>query len=165
MSSDGITRESFSVFRACIDDVDKAFHDLSRDMDPQFVHVFLDKLQRYALKPDRALFLAQSHGQIIGFATIIDKSTLPEEFASVTQLQHYACGTGVMVLPEFRYRGVASIFIQEWEKWAGAKGLQGVWVVTHKMAEWYQVNFQYNLLGETVRNKVKKAVLVKRLRF
>ncbi len=152
-----------SVFQASIDHIDKAFQDLSRDMDPRFVHVFLDKLQRYAIKPDRALFLAQQQGHIIGFATIIDNSPAPREFAELAILQNYACGTGLMVLVEYRHNGVASCFVREWENWAMERGFEGVWVVTRKMADWYRVHFDYSLLGDIVRNNTKKTLLVKGL--
>ena len=44
------------IISATPEDVSQAYYDLKRDMNPDFVHVFLDKIQRYALKPDRALF-------------------------------------------------------------------------------------------------------------
>ncbi|MBU1420293.1 MAG: GNAT family N-acetyltransferase [Proteobacteria bacterium] len=144
-------------------DVDRGFHDLSRDMDPSLVHVFLDKLQRYAAKPDRALFFAESAGKIIGFATIIDRAEAPEGMGEDVAhlLQNYGCGTGLMVLPEFRRRGVARILVQHWQQWAQASGRQGVWIVTREMADWYQRCFHYSVLGTTVRHGVKKTVLAR----
>ena len=144
-------------------DVDRAFHDLSRDMDPNFVHVFLDKLQRYAAKPDRALFLAEYNNRIIAFATIIDQAPPPDESseATVRILKSCACGTGLMVLPEFRRRNVAATLIQQWENWALDNGLLGIWVVTRQMADWYQSCFSYALHGVTIRHGVKKTVLIK----
>jgi GNAT superfamily N-acetyltransferase len=144
-------------------DVDRAFYDLSHDMDPNFVHVFLDKLQRYAAKPDRALFLAEYNNRIIAFATIIDQAPAPDESSESTirLLQTYACGTGLMVLPEFRRRGVAATLIQQWENWALENRLQGIWVVTRQMADWYQRCFSYSIHGVTMRHGVKKTVLIK----
>jgi len=130
-------------------------------MDPNLVYVFLDKLQRYAAKPDRALFFAESAGKIIGFATIIERAEVPLTMAETAAnlLQEYACGTGLMVLPEYRRRGVARILVQRWEEWAQACGRQGVWIVTRQMAEWYQRYFHYVVLGTTVRHGVEKTVL------
>lgn len=149
------------IFSALPSDVDRGFRDLSRDMDPNLVHVFLDKLQRYGTKPDRALLFAEAEGKIIGFATIIDRADAPEgmDKAVVHLLQDYACGTGLMVLPEFRRRGVARLLVQHWEQWARSFGRQGVWIVTRQMADWYQRYFHYSVLGITVRHGVKKTVL------
>jgi GNAT superfamily N-acetyltransferase len=161
MRSDSPHSFSCRILSALPSDVDRGVHDLSRDMDPKLIYVFLDKLQRYAAKPDRALFFAESAGKIIGFATIIDRAEAPEGMAEpvVHLLQNYACGTGLMVLPEFRRRGVARILVQQWEQWAQDYGRQGVWIVTRQMAEWYQHCFQYVVLGTTVRHGVEKTVL------
>lgn len=153
------------IISAGTEDVSKAFHDLNRDMNPEFVHVFLDKLKRYAAKPDRALFLASHQDTFIGFATIINQSPPPEETDKTTGklLKTCACGTGLMVLPEFRHKGVASQLVQQWENWARQNNLQGIWVVTHHMADWYQRCFHYSVLGITVRHQVKKKILMKLL--
>ncbi len=144
-------------------DVERAFRDLSRDMDPHFVHVFLDKLQRYAAKPDRALFLAEYQDKIIAFATVIDQAPPPDESseATVRLLKDFACGTGLMVLPEFRHKGIAATLIQQWENWTVDNGLQGIWVVTRQMADWYHRCFSYAIHGVTTRHGVKKTVLIK----
>lgn len=145
--------------------VDRAYHDLSRDMDGASVHVFLDKLQRYAAKPDRALFLAERQKRVIGFATIIDRAPPPDETDNhgVELLKTYACGTGLMVLPEFRHGHVASTLHQHWEKWSLDMGRQGIWVVTRRMAPWYQRCFSYSINGVTIRSGVTKTVMLKPL--
>ncbi len=163
MISKGSAEDSFFVFRATVEDTDRAFHDLKRDMNPQFVHVFLDKIQRYAKKPDRALFLAGQENRIVGFSTIIDTSPPPEGFAEESFLQQYACGTGLMVLPEYRKKGIGSWFLREWEHFAAEIGAAGLWLVTRQMADWYQSRFNYELLGQTVSKGVEKSVLVKHL--
>lgn len=146
--------------------VEKAFQDLSRDMNPQHIHVFLDKLQRYAAKPDRALFLAEYQNRFIAFATIINHSPAPSNSDERARelLENYACGTGLMVLEEFRHQGVASMLIQCWEDWARQNNLNGIWVVTHQMSDWYQRCFQYDVLGITIRHGVEKTILTKTLR-
>lgn len=161
MNSDTLRPFSCRVLSALPGDVDRGFHDLSRDMDPNLVHVFLDKLQRYAEKPDRALLFAEAEGKIIGFATIIEQADAPEgmEAAVAHLLQGYGCGTGLMVLPEFRRRGVARILVRQWEQWAQACGRQGVWLVTRQMGDWYQRYFNYAVLGTTMRHGVEKTVL------
>ena len=154
---------SCDFIEAEVGDVNKAFHDLKRDMNPVFVHVFLDKLERYAAKPDRALFLARLNDNFIGFATIIDQSPPPKESndKNINLLQKYACGTGLMVLPEFRHKGVASRFVMHWELWAKRNCLSGIWVVTRRMADWYKNCFHYSVIGTTVRHKVEKTVLAR----
>lgn len=153
------------TFLAESNDVDYAFSDLKRDMNPEFVHVFLDKMQRYAHKPDRDLFLADYSGRIIAFATIIDTSPVPKDLPqeTIALLEHYACGTGLMVLPEFRNLGVASKLVNMWHQWAMEKERAGVWLVTRKMASWYQRCFHYSLQGTTIRHQVKKTILAKPL--
>ena len=109
-----------STFEAASVHVTAAYQDLSRDMNPEFVHIFLDKLERYARKPDRALFLVEYQKSIIAFATIIDRAPVPgvlnEEQA--TLLMGCSCGTGLMVLPEYRHKGVASLLVNQWELWS-----------------------------------------------
>jgi GNAT superfamily N-acetyltransferase len=151
------------VIKATSTDVQKAFHDLNRDMNPEFIHVFLDKLERYAKKPDRALFLVEYLEKTIAFATIINKSPLPKtsppkNFGSISD---YACGTGLMVLEEYRRKGVASLLVETWENWATECNILGLWVITHKMSHWYQTNFHFELLGNTNTKGVKKSILSK----
>ncbi|HID70421.1 MAG TPA: N-acetyltransferase [Desulfobacterales bacterium] len=144
-------------------DVKKAFHDLKRDMNPEFVHVFLDKLERYAAKPDRALFLAINKSKFVGFATIIDQSPPPKESdqKTIELLQNYACGTGLMVLPEFRHKGIATRFVKYWELWARQNSFAGIWVVTRQMADWYKNYHHYSILGTTLCHDVAKTVLAR----
>jgi GNAT superfamily N-acetyltransferase len=134
-------------------------------MNPEFAHVFLDKIQRYAAKPDRALFLAEYQNTIIAFATIINHSPAPTDSNSTTikLLKNYACGTGLMVLPEFRHKGVASRLVQHWETWTKQNNLDGIWLVTRQMADWYQRCFHYSVQGVTFRHGVKKTILTKAL--
>lgn len=156
---------SCTLFEAFSVDVDLAFRDLSGDMDPNFVHVFLSKLERYARKPDRALFLIKYKGSIIAFATIIDRAPVPDELGEQLSVEfaRYACGTGLMVLPEFRKKGVASLLVKEWTTWAQNKGLPGIWVVTRVMAEWYQYHFSYVQLAHIHRHEIVKTVLAKHM--
>ncbi len=147
-------------------DIDDAFHDLKRDMNPDFVHVFLDKIQRFSSKPDRALFLARYQGKNIAFSTIINQAPAPEnsDKNTIHLLQNYACVTGLMVLPEFRNKGVASKLIQQWETWTLQNNLSGIWLITRQMGDWYQHFFQYSLHGTTIQHEVKKSILTKALR-
>ena len=164
--SDKSVSFSCHIVSATLDDVDKAFKDLKRDMDPDFVHVFLDKIQRYSIKPDRALFLARYQGKNIAFSTIINQAPAPENSSEKTiqLLQNYACVTGLMVLPEFRNKGVASKLVRQWEIWALQNNLSGIWLITRQMGDWYQRFFKYSLLGTTTRQGVKKTILTKALR-
>ena len=152
-----------TVLTAGPGDVNRAYSDLNRDMDPRFVHVFLDKLQRYAAKPDRALFLAEYQQKIIAFATIIDHSPVPDDSGSGTaeMLKDHACGTGLMVMPEFRRRGVATALVQQWEHWARENHRHGVWLVTRRMADWYQRCFSFSSHEIIIRHGVQKTILLK----
>jgi len=53
-------------------------------MNPDFVHVFLDKMQRYSVKADRALFLAGYQETYIAFATVINQAPSPEKTDKTT---------------------------------------------------------------------------------
>ncbi len=151
------------TFEATPEHVAAAYQDLNRDMNPKFVHVFLDKIERYARKPDRALFLVQHQNTTIAFATIIDRAPVPDELTpeQTAPLMGYSCGTGLMVLAEFRKKGVASLLVDQWEVWSRQKGCQGVWVVTRKMADWYRKHFNYLQLALIERKGVKKTILMK----
>jgi len=151
------------AFEACPAHVDSAYQDLNRDMNPEFIHVFLDKLERYARKPDRALFLIKYQGSIIAFATIIDSAPVPDDLTreQTTPLVSYSCGTGLMVLPEFRKKGVASLLVDQWELWSRKKGLPGIWIVTKLMGEWYRKHFNYRHVEVIESKGVKKTILKK----
>lgn len=151
------------TFEATPEHVASAYQDLNRDMNPDFVHVFLDKIERYAQKHDRALFLVKHQKRTIAFATIIDKAPLPDELTveDMTPLMSYSCGTGLMVLPEFRKKGVASLLVEQWELWSRKKRCQGIWVVTKKMSDWYRKHFDYLEVGLIERKGVKKTILKK----
>ena len=152
-----------TTFEARPEHVASAYQDLNRDMNPDFVHVFLDKIERYARKPDRALFLVQHQNRTIAFATIIDKAPIPDELTldEMTPLMSYSCGTGLMVLPEFRKKGVASLLVEQWEVWSRKKRCQGIWVVTKKMSAWYRKHFNYLQVEVIERKGVKKTILKK----
>lgn len=153
------------IILATLKDVDRAFYDLKKDMNPDFVHVFLDKMQRYATKPDRALFLASYQNSFIAFGTIINHSPAPQGSSKTTAqlLENYACGTGLMVLPEFRNKGVASRIIEQWEHWARQNKIPGIWIVTRQMSDWYQRCFYFSVHGSIIRHGVKKTILAKTL--
>ena len=143
--------------------VDSAYRDLKRDMNPGYVHVFMDKLQRYARKPDRALFLVKYQNNCIAFATIIDNAPVPNELPGeqTAPLTRYSCGTGLMVLPEFQKKGVASLLVNQWELWSRQKGLPGIWLVTKKMGGWYKKYFNYQHVEVISCKGVKKTILKK----
>lgn len=166
MSSNFPTSFSCKIIEAEPQDVSQAFADLKRDMNPKFVHVFLDKMQRYSVKPDRALFLAIHQNHYIAFATIINRSPVPAELgeSKVFLLERYACATGLMVLPEFRNRGVASQFIRQWEGWVLRNELSGIWLVTRQMSDWYRHCFQFSVQGTITRHGVTKTILAKSVR-
>lgn len=153
------------IISATVNDVDRAFSDLKRDMNPDCSHVFLDKIQRYATKPDRALFLASYQNSFIAFSTIIRNSPAPanSDKRTIQLLKNYASATGLMVLPEFRNQGIASKIIERWEDWTRQNQLPGIWLVTRQMADWYQRCFHFSVHGNTIQHGVKKTILTKAL--
>jgi GNAT superfamily N-acetyltransferase len=153
------------AFEATPAHITSAYQDLKKDMNPEFVHVFLDKLERYARKPDRALFLVEYQDTIIAFATVIERAPVPDELSveQTAPLTSYSCGTGLMVLQEFQKRGVASLLVNQWEVWSRKKGCKGIWLVTKKMGAWYQNHFDYLQVGMIECRGVKKTILKKSL--
>ncbi len=156
---------SCTLIEATPADVPRAFQNLSRDMPPEVTPIFLDKLERYAQKPDRALFLIEYRESIIAFATIIQEAPVPETLLphQKKELVDYSCGTGLMVLPEHRRKRVATILVRAWESWTKELKISGTWLVTHKMSNWYQNQFDFSLLGSIHRKGVKKTILCKKV--
>ena len=125
---------------------------------------FLDKLTRYARKPDRALYLAYRHDRIVGFSSVIEFMPPPSDIPpqSAESLKKLACGTGLMVLAPWRGRGLGRRLAAQWEPWAVKRGRHGVWCVTHRMANWYRGWLGYQPLGPTEAKGVQKTLMVKR---
>ena len=144
--------------------IDPAVAALSGHMNPSQRAAFSDKLHRYASKPDRSLFLACNTQTVLGFSLVITQLQPPADLtpARTAELDNLACGTGLMVLPAWRGRGVGRSLAGQWELWARKEGRAGVWCVTHRMAEWYRDCLGYCKLGRTRTRGVVKSVMVKR---
>jgi GNAT superfamily N-acetyltransferase len=124
---------------------------------------FRDKMERYARKPDRALILAVNGPRVLGLICVIHRAkfsfALPDsrkkwlqEFASITQL---------FVHSAMRQRGIGSSLYLQAEQWARDRHRAGIWLVTHRMAAWYQGHFGYEEILRIRVKTVEKIVLAK----
>jgi GNAT superfamily N-acetyltransferase len=136
---------------------------LSGHMRPDQRTAFEDKLKRYADKPDRDLYMAGVKDRIVGFGCVIDKSPalLNQPFSSRPFFNTHASITGLMVLPPFRRLGLGMALVRQMEAWARDRNREGIWLVTHRMAAWYQTHFGYGTVGHITVKKVKKTVMVR----
>lgn len=137
---------------------------LSGHMEPDQQAAFEDKLSRYARKPDRDLYVALAENQIAGFGCVIDQSPAPlnRPFSSDPLFNTYASITGLMVLPAFRRQGIGAGLVRQLETWARNRGSQGVWLITHRMADWYRKHFNYLEMGKISTNNVEKTAMIRR---
>lgn len=149
------------IRKALPEDVSVAVSALSGHMTPGQRVAFEDKLDRYARKPDRDLYVALVGGQIVGFGCVIDKSPAPlnQPFSSKPLFNTHASITGLMVLPGSRRQGIGMELVQQLEAWAWKRNRQGIWLITHQMAAWYRKHFGYREVGKVIINKVEKAIM------
>jgi GNAT superfamily N-acetyltransferase len=145
-------------------DVDPAVQALSEQMNDQQRAAFRDKLQRYVRKPDRELIVAVHGGQTLGLVCVIDQAQLPPSFTEkqASQLQNFACGTQLLVHPSFRKQGFGGRLLARAERWARKRGLAGFWIITHRMADWYERNFGYQQIARLEARGVAKTVMAKK---
>jgi len=148
---------------ATIVDVEPTVAQLSAHMHHQQRATFRDKLDRYVHKPDRDLILALRGGQVLGLVCVIDQaefpSSLPEQ--TVERLRNFACSTQLLVHPGLRKQGIGSRLQLRAEQWARERGRAGLWLVTHRMADWYRRHFGYEEVGRTDVKNAEKIVMAK----
>ena len=68
-----------------------------------------------------------------------------------------------MVLPEYRRQGIGKALVRHLEAWALKQHRDGIWLITHRMADWYHRHFNYRELGKTHLNKVEKTIMIRPL--
>ena len=145
-------------------DVDPAVEALSGHMNDRQRAVFRDKLQRYVRKSGRELIVAVREGQTLGLVCVIDQAQFPPSFTEQqgSQLRNFGCGTQLLVHPSFRRQGVGGSLLTRAERWACKQGLAGFWIITHRMADWYERNFGYQLIARIEVKEEAKAVMAKK---
>ncbi len=135
-------------------DVEPTVAQLSGHMNDQQRAVFKDKLERYVIKPDRDLLLAKRGGQVLGLVCVIERAEFPSSLRkhAADLLLKFACTTQLLVHPHLRKQGIGKSLQLQAEQWARERSKEGLWLVTHRMAYWYQSHFGYK---EVDRIKVK----------
>ncbi|MDH4209622.1 MAG: GNAT family N-acetyltransferase, partial [Anaerolineae bacterium] len=121
-------------------DVEPTVARLSGHMNDQQRAAFRDKLQRYVRKPDRDVILALSGDQIVGFLAVIEEAEVPETLPTsiIQRLLPLASCTNLLVHPDHRRQGIGSSLFRRCEQWARERGRSGCWLITHRMASWYE---------------------------
>ena len=144
-------------------DVDPALEALSDQMNDRQRATFRDKLQRYVRKADRELIVAVSGGQTIGLVCVIEQAQFPPRFPEqkASHLRNFACGTQLLVHPSFRKQGVGGSLLTGAERWAYEHELTGLWIATHRKAEWYKTHFGYQELHRIDDKGVERILLAK----
>jgi len=143
--------------------VDSAVSSLSGHMNEGEREKFRDKLRRYVRKTDRDLILAVAGKLVLGFYSVIEYDDLPPEVPAATRkrLQRFACGTGLLVHPDYRQRGIGSELQQRAEQWARERGRAGFWLSTRRHAEWYCRHFSYEEAGRVLVKGVERSIMAK----
>lgn len=149
---------------AAVESVAAAIAHLAGELPEERREALRDKLHRYARKPDRVLIVARRSDFIAGFNCVIDRDTVPQDLKDSDQvrgLEDFACCNGLLVHPRYRRRGIGFSLQVEAESWARQRGRSGIWLITHRRAEWYQKHFGYREVGRTFSKGVVKRVMAK----
>ena len=144
-------------------DVDPTVEALSEHMNDRQRAAFRDKLQRYVRKPDRELIVAVRGEQTIGLVCVIEQAQFPLDFPEqkASHIRNFGCGTQLLVHPSFRKQGVGGSLLTGAERWAYEHELTGLWIATHRKAEWYKTHFGYQELHRIDDKGVEKILLAK----
>jgi GNAT superfamily N-acetyltransferase len=144
-------------------DVDPTLEQLTDHMNDQQRVAFRKKLERYVRKPDRDLILAVKGSQVLGLVCVIDRIKPPSNFHShkAHHLQNFAFGTQLLVHPSVRRHGIGSNLQLRAEQWARERGRTGHYLITHRMADWYQRNFGHEEIGRINDKGIEKIVMSK----
>ncbi len=125
---------------------------------------FKDKLERYIRKPDRELIVAAKKERILGIVCVIDKMPPPDglEYGSPEIFESFAGSTQLLVHPDQRRQGIGKSLHQNSLEWAQKKGCKGHWLITRRMAPWYEKHFGYVQIGRFQTQGTHKTALIKR---
>jgi len=124
---------------------------------------FHGKLERYVRKPDRDVLLAVSGSDVLGFLAVIEEAPPPEGLSVpvAERLRRFASCTGLFVDPLHRRRGIGAGLVHRAEQWARERRSAGLWLVTHRVASWYERHLGYEVLAAVQVKGVIKTVIAK----
>jgi len=156
--------QSWELKVAAEADVEPTVEQLTDHMNDPQRQAFRDKLQRYVQKPDRDLILAVRGLQVLGLLCVIDQAELPPSFPAqkMDYLRDFASCTQLLVHTSFRRRGIGGSLLTHAQAWARKRGLAGLWVITHRMAGWYERNFGYEQIARIQVKGVAKTIMAKK---
>ena len=148
---------------AAYSDVEPTVTHLSGHMNDQQRAAFEDKLERYVAKLDRDLLLAKRGGQVLGLVCVIEQAEFPSSLRkhAVDLLLKFACTTQLLVHPRVRKQGIGKSLQLQAEQWARERSKEGLWLVTHRMAYWYQSHFGYQEIDRIKVKNTEKIVMAK----
>ena len=154
---------TWEVKLAADSDVEPTVAHLSGHMHDQQRAAFRDKLERYVIKPDRDLLLAKRGGQVLGLVCVIEQAEFPSSLRNhaVDLLLNFACTTQLLVHPRGRKQGIGKSLQLQAEQWARERSKDGLWLVTHRMAYWYQSHLGYQEVDRTKVKNTEKIVMAK----
>ncbi len=161
--SDEKANYTWELKLATASDVEPTVTHLSGHMNDQQRAAFKDKLERYVIKPDRDLLLANRGGQVLGLVCVIEQAVFPSSLRkhAADLLLNLACTTQLLVHPRVRKQGIGKRLQLQAEQWARERSKDGLWLVTHRMAYWYQRHFGYQEVDRIKVKNTEKIVMAK----
>jgi GNAT superfamily N-acetyltransferase len=154
---------SWELMVAADSDVEPTVAHLSGHMKDQQREAFKNKLQRYVIKLDRDLLLSKRGGQVLGLVCVIEQAELPSSIRKhvADWLLKFACTTQLLVHPRVRKQGIGKSLQLQAEQWAKERSKDGLWLVTHRMAYWYQSHLGYQEVDRIKVKNTEKVVMAK----
>jgi GNAT superfamily N-acetyltransferase len=148
---------------ASVGDAARAACQLGAAFSPARRAAFQDKLERYARKPKRVLFLAVCGSRVLGFVTAIEAQEAPASLshAAAGYLKDHAALTGLLVDPRCRRQGIGEGLLRRAEQWCRERGKAGAWLVTHRMADWHRRHLGYREVGRILHRRAEKRVMAR----
>ena len=156
--------QSWKLKVAVQGDVKLVLEQLADYMNHKQRQAFRNKLQRYVQKPDRDLILAVQGFQVLGLVCVIHEAEFPPGLSeqNIECLRDFAFGTQLLVHPSFRRQGIGGSLHTQAEAWARERGLAGFWMITHRLADWYERSFGYRQIARIEAKGVGKKIMAKR---
>lgn len=155
--------QNWSLKVASEPEVESTLARLTDHLNDQQKAAFRVKLQRYVRKPDRELILAANGGQVLGLVCVIMQMELPSNFTyeQADHLRNFAFGSQLLVHPDVRSQGIGASLHLRSIQWARERGRVGHWLITHRLADWYQRQFGYEEIGRIKKKGAEKTLMIK----
>lgn len=148
---------------ATLADIAGAICALSDGMNEGRRAAFRDKLTRFASAPERELIIAVSSAHILGLTCVTERDNPPASLprAVQTRLHAWACSNALLVHPAARRQGIGHSLQAAAEQWARERARLGYWLITHRMATWYQRHSGFHHIARIQAGRVTKNLMGK----